>query len=148
MKDINPHYAMSWRQRDILQILHGPKSTEKELLCKFRPFNQHFLDEAGIELPVETPVCDTSSEISLSKKPHIPFKFEEHRKLGKEAIDRVPFFAWIQLSLEIPSVHIATLKREMEDLSDLVFFTNDSLDQIFHYKLEMETVCYLKYASS
>ncbi|KAJ5640265.1 uncharacterized protein N7484_008127 [Penicillium longicatenatum] len=133
---------MSWRQNDILKILHGPQSAERELLCKFRPFNQQFLDEAGIELPDRVPVRAASSGILLLKeKPQIPSSFEEHRKIGKEIIDRVPLSAWIQLALEIPSVHITALNREMDELSQFVFGTT-YLSRISNYELELEMFIY------
>ena len=117
---------VSWRQRDVLSILQGPDNQCKDRLRRFRPFNNAFLYAAEIDLPESK--CSTFNGITLrdplqGEHSHVSYIAHQHIQYGRSIFLKVPFSAWVQMSLEIKSPHIDILRENLATLSSVVFQT-------------------------
>lgn len=116
---------MSWRQQNVLDLLKDPEASLcQHLLRRYRPFNDSFLKTAGIDLPEIRHSIQEKVPLDFVPKsddPIISSLVGSHIRLGYGIFIRVPFSAFVQNSLEIPSQHLENFSMEMGKFSFSVF---------------------------
>ena len=116
---------MAWRQEEVRDILAAPQSKKQVLLGRYRPFNDAFLEAANLELPetryslkrieIDSPPCGQNHD------PMILTLVHSHKRRGFRIFLGIPFFAFVQDAIEIPSHHLLHALEEMNHVSYLVF---------------------------
>lgn len=84
-----------WRRGDILRLWGGHDEESKERLAKYRPFNDQFLEEYGIQLPAS---ASRASERIKFWNWSLPIQGEDARTTGsKHFQERFELFALISI---------------------------------------------------